>query len=133
MLTYSYKKYQWKSVSKAGYNQAYACPRIGRAYHMRMVVTDMEGLVVPILLWVDDDPSVKSSQDRLMKFVFEDAGVAVDLVWADTTEEGLGHLSETVAMPKPQGVIVDGLGGRCWEITDVTQQLLIPHDTLYGQ
>jgi len=90
------------------------------------MTTQVEGLVVPRLLCIDDDEGFRLSCGRLFQMIFEDAGVDVRLVWAIDAEQGLAHLKDDAPAPRPQGVIVDGLGGHCWEVIDRTAELAIP-------
>ncbi|CAN5449362.1 hypothetical protein BH10PAT3_BH10PAT3_4270 [soil metagenome] len=89
------------------------------------IMADVELLKPPELLLIDDDPRILDGLTRVLGSAFVAAGIEVDILYAETTEKGLSIMSAE-ATTLPDGAIVDGLDGGCWEILQRASELGVP-------
>ena len=80
------------------------------------------GRTTPEILVIDDEPRLFDVAQQIVGGVCERAGVEVRFVLAEDAEQAL----ERLVVALPQAVLIDGLGGRCWEIIDLLQERAVP-------
>jgi len=76
------------------------------------------------LLFIDDDASVRLCWGMVFEDMCRSAGVSV--IAAESADEGLELLVDERSNFWPLGVIVDGLEGECWRVTDRARACGVP-------